>query len=296
MPHRLVSVAILVGWAVASGLLFSRDVLPDLMIGSPPDLRTVALADEGAKPTRWAILVADDPGGLQLRAVGQAKTLTERKSDGWVRMTSFAWFDAGELVKGTPISVVQNDRLEVRAMFDVDASGNLEEFLASVRLAGSHEDLLRLAGRVQGNRLEVQSQAVGQSPILNWTRTFPYQPRGLVQNALGPMERMPGLQVGQRWESKVISPITGQVQKVAVEVAGRRLITWDGNPVWTLEVVTHMLPWTARTWVRRDGLVLRQEVPFPLARLYLERQGENATAGGIEPGWAAPVQGRRGAR
>jgi hypothetical protein len=291
MPHRLVSVAILVAWAIVSGALFSRDILPDLMIGSPPDLRDIALAEKVPRPTAWAVLVADDPGGVQLRAVGQARTLTERKSDGWVRMTSFVWFDAGEVVKGTPISAVEHERLEVRGMYDVDASGNLDDFRASVRLAGTHEDLLTLSGHVQNNKLFVQSN--GHLPLMNWTRTFPYQPRGMVQNALSPMDRMPGLQVGQRWETKVISPITGAVQKVSVEVPARRLITWDGNPVWTLEVVTHVPPIAARTWVRPDGLVLRQEVPFPLARLYLERQGEHAATGGVEPAWLTPARGTK---
>jgi hypothetical protein len=56
-----------------------------------------------------------------------------------------------------------------------------------------------------------------------------------------------------------------------VAVEGRRVITWDGNPVTTLEVVMRMAPFTARTWVQPDGLVLRQEVPFPFGKVQLER-------------------------
>ena len=48
MPHRLVSLTILVFWAVAAAALFVRDVLPDLIVGPPPDLRDVAHA-EGKK-------------------------------------------------------------------------------------------------------------------------------------------------------------------------------------------------------------------------------------------------------
>ena len=36
MPHRLVSVAILLGWAIAVGALLRRDVLPDWLIGDEP--------------------------------------------------------------------------------------------------------------------------------------------------------------------------------------------------------------------------------------------------------------------
>ena len=49
--------------------------------------------------------------------------------------------------------------------------------------------------------------------------------------------------------------------------------------VTTLEVVQHLTPISARTWVRRDGLVLRQEVPFPFVKLILERLPDRAERG-----------------
>ena len=55
--------------------------------------------------------------------------------------------------------------------------------------------------------MEVVSQ--GPLPILNRTQSFPYEPRSVVQNQLGPLDRLPGLQVGQRWETRVVSPFTG---------------------------------------------------------------------------------------
>jgi hypothetical protein len=270
MPHRLVSLAILLFWAISSVALFSRDILPDLLIGSPPDLRSIALADRNPGPTKWALLVADDPASIQLRSVGQAVTETQHKRDGWVRLTSEAWFDSGELLKGTPFAQMQNERLVVRGAYDIDASGNLERFHAAVRTSSSSTDMLTLTGQVTKNNLEVT--AYGPLHLMNWSKSFPYQPRGMVQNALGPIDRMPGLQVGQRWKSRMVSPITGRVEEVRVEVARKTLITWDSNPVWTLEVVTHVPPISARTWVRPDGLVLRQEAPFPFVKLFMERQ------------------------
>ena len=50
----------------------------------------------------------------------------------------------------------------------------------------------------------------------------------------------------------------------------------------TLEVVHHMTPFAARTWVRPDGLVLRQEVPFPFVKLVLERLADRNTALPVE--------------
>ena len=86
MPHRLVCVAILLFWSIAAVALFSRDMLPDLLIGTPPDLRTVSKTGQEPEPTRWAILVAEDPDRTpNLRSVGQAVTKTTLKADGWVK-------------------------------------------------------------------------------------------------------------------------------------------------------------------------------------------------------------------
>jgi hypothetical protein len=269
MPNRLVSVAILVGWAYASVALFTKDVLPNLLIGAPPDLRTIARAEEAAiGPTRWSILVSDDDG-VNYRSIGQVQTESRWTQDGWCRLASLAWFDSGALLQGTPLGSIQGEKVEVRGVYDIDSSGNLDAFRASVRLRGMTQELVVLAGQVRQNNLTIS--CTGTLPMLNWTRRFPYQPREMVQNELGPMDRMPGLQVGQRWESRVVSPLTGRVEKVQVAVERTRVITWDGNPVTTLEVVTRMAPWTARTWVQPDGIVLKQEVPFPFGKLQLER-------------------------
>jgi hypothetical protein len=77
--------------------------------------------------------------------------------------------------------------------------------------------------------------------------------------------------VGQRWVSQVFSPLTGRVENIKVEVAGKHVMQWDGTVVTTLEVIHHTAPIATRTWVRKDGLVLRQEVPFPFVKLVLER-------------------------
>jgi hypothetical protein len=269
MPNRLVSVAILVGWAYASVGLFTKDILPNLLIGAPPDLRTIARAEGAATgPTRWSILVSDDDG-INYRSIGQVQTESRWTRDGWCRLASLAWFDAGGLLKGTPLASTQDEQVEVRGVYDVDASGNLDGFRASVRLRGMTQDMVVLAGQVRQNSLTIT--ATGPLPMLNWTRRFPYQPREMVQNELGPLDRMPGIQVGQRWESRVVSPLTGRVERAQVSVEGTRVITWDGNPVTTLEVVTRMPPWTSRTWIQPDGLVLRQEVPFPFTKVQLER-------------------------
>jgi len=85
--------------------------------------------------------------------------------------------------------------------------------------------------------------------------------------------------LGQRWDTRVVNPFTGQVELVRVEVRRRDLIHWNGEPVSAFEVVHHSGPITASTWVRPDGVVIRQEVPFPLARLVLERLPDGTATG-----------------
>jgi hypothetical protein len=280
MPHRLVCVAILLFWSVAAVALFTRDILPDLMIGTPPDLRSVSKTQPAPIPTRWSILVAEDPALLNLRPVGQAVTKTTLKSDGWVQMDSEVHLDAADLLKGTPFGAIHDERLEVLSSYEIDPAGNLFAFWSRVKAPMEDTDILVLEGHVNRNILEVHAK--GPLPIFNWTKTFPYEPRGMVQNALGPLDRMPGLQVGQRWESRIVSPLTGRVETMKVEVARRGVITWANNPVQALEVVAKAPPVSVRMWVRPDGLVLRQEVPFPFVRLVLERLPECSDAKGAE--------------
>lgn len=289
MPSRPACVAILLFWVYAAGGLLRRDVLPDFWTTPPPDLRAIAAAEVDARPTEWNLSVVEDPSYRNLRSVGRAITEAKRTPDGGSELISRVSFDSGGLLKGTPFAqkaegVRQDGLLEVDTVCEIDPSGNLRRFRARVGMVGDADPLMTLDGRVRDRSLEVQAR--GPIPLLNQTRSFPYEPRGMIQNAMGPIDRLPGLQVGQRWETRVVSPLTGRVETVKVEVVGKRSIQWENNLEPTLEVVTHFSPLSARTWVRRDGLVLRQEVPFPIVRLVLDRLPEKAERN--KPGVQAP--------
>src|ERR1700761_4271423 len=113
MPSRWACVGLLLLWAVATVELVRRDILPDLLIGPPPDLRSVAAADIGAKPTKWAILVADDTSLQTLRSIGQAVTESIRDPDGGLKLLSKVRFDAGDNLKGTAYRQLENVRIDV---------------------------------------------------------------------------------------------------------------------------------------------------------------------------------------
>jgi hypothetical protein len=277
MPPRLVSLAILVYWCIAAFCLLTWEVLPELTLGYPPDLRAIAAAGDAARPVPWSIQIIDDPKAADVRrSIGTAVTASKRLPDGWFELTSRVNFDAGGLLKGTAFATKASVRLELVSVYRVDPSGNLRSFDMKVTPVDSTETLFTVQGRLKGEVMEVVSK--GPIPVLNRELRFAYEPRSVVHDALGPLDRLPGLHLGQRWDTRVVNPFTGQVEAVRVEVQRRDLIHWNGEPVSAFEVVHHSGPVTARTWVRADGVILRQEVPLPFVRVVLERVPDAAPA------------------
>jgi len=116
---------------------------------------------------------------------------------GGTELISRVKFDSGGLLQGTPFAPKLDGpridaHLEVATTCEIDPSRNLRRFLSKVRAAGDPEPLMSLDGRVRGKAIEVQAR--GPIPLLNWTRSFPYESRGLIQNAMGPLDRLPGLE------------------------------------------------------------------------------------------------------
>jgi hypothetical protein len=273
MPSRVISLVILIYWSIAAFCLLTWDVIPELASGFPPDLRAIASAGDSSRPVRWSIQVVDDPKVPEARrTVGQAVTTSSRRPDRWTELRSHVEFDAAGLLRGTAFATRASMRLVVESRYQVDPVGNLRSFDLRVHPQETSEALLEVQGQLTGSTMEIVSH--GPIPLLNRRWPFHYEPRSVVLDALGPLDRLPGLHVGQRWETRVINPFSGQVDRVKVEVARRSLIHWDGNPVTTFEVVQKLTPLSMRTWVRPDGVILRQEVPFLFARVVLERRPE----------------------
>src|SRR5262245_5357632 len=98
MPHRFISLAILLFWLASAVALFRRDILPDLVVGPPPDLRTVTQARDPAQTTRWSILIGDPKGHQPLRPIGQVQSRSIKRVDGSSQWRSDSWFDGLELL------------------------------------------------------------------------------------------------------------------------------------------------------------------------------------------------------
>lgn len=274
MPSRWISLVILVYWSIAAFLLLKWDVLPELTMGYPPDLRGIAFASDSTRPVRWSIQVLDDPRSPESRrTVGEAVTTTKRQADGWFEMTSRVEFDAGDLFKGTVLAIRDNLRVEIRSRYNVDPAGNLQNF--EVRVSSDlGDEMVHVTGRLRDGRMNIVSR--GPIPIMNHEASIKYEPRSVVSDVLGPLDRLPGLHVGQRWEMQVVNPFTGKPETSRAEVTRGTIIHWAGNPVSTYEVEQQMSSLRVHTWVATDGMILRQEVPFPIVHLILERRGDDA--------------------
>jgi hypothetical protein len=279
MPSRFVSLLILVYWSVAAFLLLRWDVIPELTSSYAPDLRAITLASDTGRPVRWTIQVVDDPHFPDVRRmVGTAVTESSRKPDGWTFLTSRVEVDAAGLLKGTRFpSRAPSMKLRVESVYRVDPTGNLNSFDLDVKSLDSTETLIAVKGQMKGKKLEIQSR--GPVEMLNQNHSIDYLPRSVVQDVLGPLDRLPGLHVGQKWETEVINPFTSQVDRARVEVKRKVLINWNGDAVTAFEVEQQVRPFTTRTWVRLDGVILRQDVPLPFVRLVMERVADGDERG-----------------
>ncbi len=270
MPPRRINLIILAFWVYAAWELFARDILPDLVVGPPPDFRSIAKAETKGE-SRWSILMEDDSAQGREIAVGQVLTRSTPQADGGLSLSSKAWFDSGAMLKRTPFEAVQSDRIEIVGDCWIDSRGNLDNFRVSLHEAQTPSvDLIMIEGRLKGNEILINTGGI--IPYIG-PRAFAYEPHSVVQTSFSPLDRLPGIRVGQKWEQQVINPITRQAMKCRAEVVGRQTIMYDGNPTSTLVVLTKSDGVTppARTWVRADGLVIRQEVPLLIRKLILQR-------------------------
>ncbi len=283
MPPRLARLGIVIAWLIATSLLFFRDLLPELLVGEPPDFTAIIPNEEEELegPVTWTITVNDEKedGSADPRIVGMAITETTKQADGFVRLSSKIRFDSGKLLQGTPLANTGGEELEINSTIDVDPMGNLSSLQSSVRGAAEDREVLVIEGQLEEDQLVINAR----SPMLrliNWSKSFPYEPRQIVQNAVAPVDRLPDLRVGKRWKTRAVSPITGQAVEAVAEVTSQNVMMSIGNamvPTFVVETEFGGPPplggITARTWVRAsDGLVIQQEVPLVIVKLLLTRE------------------------
>lgn len=284
MPPRFVSLAILVYWLIGAFFLLRWEVLPELTLGYPPDLRAIAAAaGENPRPVSWSIDMIDDPRRPEARrTVGRAVTDSNRLADGSYALSSRVDFDASEVLRQPSLVGGAGVKMSLVGEYRVDRHGDLSWFTMVVKGGDSEEDFFKVVGKVRDGVMDVQSHGIAS--MLNLNRQFPYEPRSVVADSLRPLDRLPGLHVGQRWDMKIVNPLSGNVETARMVVERRGLIDWNGEAVSAFEVVQTAGPIKSKTWVRLDGVILRQQVPLPFVEMVLERLPDTAPSPVLESG------------
>jgi hypothetical protein len=170
----------------------------------------------------------------------------------------------------------------------IDPLGRLVGFESRVRVADL-EDAIKVSGQVEGSTLSITVRS-GDIPT-TVERYLP--PNALMTDELSPQAVVPGLRLGQRWTVPLYSPFrppTNPIEILHAEVERGTSITWNGRQYSGKMIVFRGDPGAGpssddvrgRTWVRDDGLVVRQEIRVLRSNLLFTRlsreQAEEVTA------------------
>ncbi len=269
MPRLFTRILIMIFWLICSGMLFYRDILPDYLVGQPPDWkRLVQKAEYGT--TRW--LIAVDDGGERNRVVGQAFNEINMRADGATILKSRIKIDAKGLFNGTFLQVAESTKFQFENTTTITPQGLLDHIRAEVLVEelGDKPILVIQGIPTDQNKLDIRFSS-SISPLMNFRQIIEYAPHQMVRGGLEPIDQLPGLRIGQRWTTQILQPMTARPESIRSEVVSLVRIFWDGNPTEVFLVEHKAITFSAKTWVRRDGLVLRQQLPTPFVKLVLER-------------------------
>ena len=256
-------------WLICSGILFYRDILPDYLVGQPPDWkRLVQKAEYGT--TRW--LIAVDDGGEKNRVVGQAFNEINKRADSATILKSRIKIDAKGLFNGTILQVAESTKFQFENTTTITPQGLLDHIRAEVRVEelGDKPILVIQGIPTNQNKLDIRFSS-SISPLMNFRQIIEYAPQQMVRGGLEPIDHLPGLRIGQRWTTQILQQMTARPESIRSEVVSLVRIFWNGNPTEVFLVEHKAITFSAKTWVRRDGLVLRQQLPTPFVKLVLER-------------------------
>jgi hypothetical protein len=276
------STAVVLLWLATMSWLVTEKVLPPLLVGEPPNYSRIIESQEHGSPTGWHILVNH-------RCVGWALSDTQRQPSGLVEFRDRVHFDILPLEELT----VTWARTFSKLGFD-----------SAVHLHPLNE-VLRVRGTVEGQQLQLTIDA-GGTPF---TSEVALPSDALLSDALSPQSRLPGLRAGQTWTVPVYSPLwpaKTPLEIIHAEVEGLEPLFWNGvmEDCWLVvyrgdseSSADRNEPPRGRLWVRRNGMVLRQQVFFFNTMITFERlpnSGAVELARGEGPLWWMTDSGRRG--
>ena len=303
MPGRVATVAILAFWLVMTSWLTVRELWQ--RYGTRPRLRDTLRVSADRGPVLWDIFDNDEPLGWAKTEVRFLRRSGEYRLEHRVFLRRI--FNLEELF-GQPLS------LRIRSRVDVSVFGDLRELVLHTAV----EDQLltcRLRARPSGDgRLQVFGSLRFMDHEYNDSRLIDYEGKDLVLNSLCPVDRMPGLRPGQRWQSPMVDPIEtilsqawGQGEMLS-PLVGRTMarvavldepdgLFWDDGFVTCHVVESKQGDRTLRVWVSvDDSRVLQQPAELGTIRPVVIRvvrrpPGQRPpTVAGAQPNPKQPAQ------
>jgi hypothetical protein len=281
MGSRWLNGGIVVTWLLSMSWLVTAKVLPPLKTGDPPNYRSAIQQHRDEGTVCWLVRWNSRPLGL-------AATKTTHDPDGSSALKSRLFLSSLPLADLAPglVGAWLRPLLGKAGGFDLDASGQIDidplgkllGFETQVRATRLVEGV-RVTGRVEGSQLQLTMRFAEQT-----VRSQCYLPRdSLLGDELSPLTNLPGLKVGQQWTVPVCSPFlpsASPMEMLQAKVELREWLDWQGEAVETL-VVCYRADSGApllsgrdvrgKLWVRRDGMVLEQEVNVANSKLRFSR-------------------------
>ena len=283
MYSRWFSTVVVLLWLSTMGWLVKEKVLPQLLLGDPPSHRSILEARRGEPAVSWQLL-------CNHRNVGWAKSATARLPDGGTRIDNHVHFDdlpvdqfapswlrgIFNMVDGESKSRQGKSHLgkshsgittDVAGALTIDGSNRLSRIDSTISFSPSGQEI-SMRGIVKDGKLKLNVRSLD---ILFKTQ-IPIDDDALLCDALSPTACLPGLYEGQTWTISVLTPLKYPNRPYGIlqaKVEGFERINWNGRSTGAWLVVYRDNPGKSlstdtrprgKLWVRRDGVVLKQEM------------------------------------
>jgi hypothetical protein len=287
MYSRWFNVAVVALWMATMSWLVTSKVLPSILVGEPPNYRTIVEAQRTEPAVAWAMAWNERP-------MGWALNTNSPLPHGLTEFQSRVHFDdiPFEQITGlrSLLEPVRETRtklpLDVFSELVFDPLGRLSRFESSLRFNPTEDPIIKLRGVIDGAQLSLNIR----SGSFEMQREITVSPESMLNDGLSPQTRLPGLREGQAWTVELYSPLhppSRPLEVLQVKVEATEPMTWENQVINAWVVVYRKDPGSGgrnagaargKLWVRRDGLVLRQQVMLLNSTLTFTRLPQDRAA------------------
>jgi hypothetical protein len=249
MPHRFVTLAIVVFCVAMNGLLFFRGVWPRLWPGEPPPF-TIDLGDEVRRSDhhiRWSIEDVSNDEDHPEKLTEAETWVTYRDLDNLFELHGKVGSDDPKAKQGIARLLVSNTPLTnvtMQSTYWVTREGDLRQmsvtfnFCTSTNLLPRGEDDLEVNvnGIVENGHwfprysVDPKDKSKKSKALDRPLMPVPVNPRGCLLNPLQPMDRLRGLRQGQHWQAPLSDPLVEALGAAVEAMCGFRLPGLSGDP------------------------------------------------------------------